>query len=49
MSAAIADHGGGKGWRRGMAISQTGEIATPSHRRSAGQFESDVGAARRAN
>jgi hypothetical protein len=26
--AAVADHGGGKDWRRGMAMWQQGEIAT---------------------
>jgi hypothetical protein len=28
MSAAVVDHGGGKSWRSGMAMSQIGEIAT---------------------
>lgn len=28
MPAAVADHGVGKGWRRGMVMSHTGEIAT---------------------
>jgi hypothetical protein len=29
MPAAVADHGVGKGWRRGMAMSLAGEIAIP--------------------
>jgi hypothetical protein len=29
MSAAVADHGVGKGWRGGMAMSRAGEIAIP--------------------
>jgi hypothetical protein len=35
MPAAVIDHGGGKARRRGMVMSQAGEIATMSRRESA--------------
>jgi hypothetical protein len=34
MAAAVADHGVGKGWRRGMAMSHAGEIAILATRRT---------------